>query len=256
MRRGRREKIRNNNVRFLFYSAIIVLFAVIITFIITFMIYKNKIKKANYSDLTTEKIAELVPNEKNSILEQASVDIGKSIEEAVQEIEEKEKPIQETEEDINEVVEETSTNTNEIIEEKIVKDPEFSMPVEGDIIRNFAKDVLVYSETLQEWIVHPGIDIKAGRTTVVKASEKGTVESIKNDPRYGLTIVIAHVNGFKTVYSNLLTTEFVSEGDNVEKGQSIGTVGNSASFEIIDEPHLHFEILKDNIQVDPNIYLK
>ena len=83
-----------------------------------------------------------------------------------------------------------------------------------------------------------------------------TVKSIKNDPRYGLTIVIDHGDGMQTVYANLLTSEFVVEGEKVEKGQSIGTVGNTAVFEIADEPHLHFEILKDSIQVDPNIYLK
>lgn len=258
MRRGRREKIENNNGRYLFYLAIGVLIIMIITFIVTFIIYRNKINKNNISELTTEKIAELVPNETNSVLEQASVDIGKTIEEAVKEIEEKssiEEPKQE-EVDVNEVIEETNAKTNEVTVEEKVKDPEFSMPVDGEILRNFAKDMLIYSDTLQEWIVHLGIDIKAARTTVVKASEEGTVESIKNDPRYGLTVVIEHTNGYKTVYSNLLTTEFVSEGDKVEKGQSIGTVGNSASFEIVDEPHLHFEILKDNVQVDPNAYLK
>ena len=51
-------------------------------------------------------------------------------------------------------------------------------------------------------------------------------------------------------------SEFVVEGEKVEKGQSLGTVGNTAAFEIADEPHLHFEILKDNVAVDPNIYLK
>lgn len=95
-----------------------------------------------------------------------------------------------------------------------------------------------------------------GTTTVVKASEAGTVKSIKNDPRYGLTIVILHDNGFETVYSNLLTSEFVVEGEKVGKGQSIGTVGNTAAFEVADDSHLHFEILKDSIQVDPSIYLK
>ena len=34
------------------------------------------------------------------------------------------------------------------------------------------------------------------------------------------------------------------------------SVGNTAVFEIADEAHLHFEILKDSIQVDPNIYIK
>ena len=100
------------------------------------------------------------------------------------------------------------------------------------------------------------MDIKAEKTTVVKAAESGTVKTIKNDPRYGLTVIIEHANGFQTVYSNLLTSEFVVEGEKVEKGQSIGTVGNTAAFEIADEPHLHFEVLKDFTQVDPNIYLK
>ena len=124
------------------------------------------------------------------------------------------------------------------------------------MVREYAKDNLIYSETLKEWVTHMGIDIKADKTTVVKAAEEGTIKSIKNDPRYGLTIVIEHENGFQTVYSNLLTSEFVVENEKVEKGQSIGTVGNTAPFEIADEAHLHFEIVKDGLQVDPNIYIK
>ena len=138
-------------------------------------------------------------------------------------------------------------------EEKPVKDPEFKMPVEGEIIREFAKDSLVYSATLDEWVTHDGIDIKAEKATVVKASADGTVKSIKNDPRYGLTVVIEHVNGFTTVYSNLLTAEFIEEGEKVEQGQTIATVGNTATFEIADESHLHFEIRKDNVSIDPEL---
>ena len=155
------------------------------------------------------------------------------------------------------VSEQTKEATQEEVkEEEEIKDPEFAMPVEGEILREFAKDSLVYSATLDEWITHNGIDIAADKTTVVKASEAGTVKSIKNDPRYGLTIVIEHVNGFSSVYSNLLTAEFVEEGETVEKGQTIGTVGNTATFEIADESHLHFEILKDNEYVDPELYVK
>ena len=132
----------------------------------------------------------------------------------------------------------------------------FGMPVDGDILKEYGKDTLLYSATLNEWTTHLGIDIKAEKTTVVKASERGTVKSIKNDPRYGLTIVIEHTDGYSTVYANLLTSEFVVEGEQVEKGQTIGTVGNTAVFEIVDESHLHFEILKDNVQLDPSIYIK
>ena len=149
-----------------------------------------------------------------------------------------------------------TTNTQTTATKETNKEWSFIKPVEGDIVREYAKDNLIYSNTLEEWVTHLGIDIKAEKTTVVKAAEEGTIKSIKNDPRYGLTIVIEHDSSYQTVYSNLLTSEFVVEGEKVEKGQAIGTVGNTAVFEIADEPHLHFEILKDSIQIDPSIYIK
>ena len=147
---------------------------------------------------------------------------------------------------------ETSKNNSQDANKELA----FQKPVDGEIIKEFAKDNLLFSQTLQEWTVHTGIDIKAEKTTVVKSAEAGTVKSIKNDPRYGLTIVVSHDNGFETVYSNLLTAEFVVEGEKVDKGQSLGTVGNTAAFEVADDSHLHFEILKDSVQVDPSIYIK
>ena len=141
-------------------------------------------------------------------------------------------------------------NTNSEVEVTFIK------PVEGEIIKEFAKENLVYSDTLLEWTTHLGIDIQAEKTTVVKASADGTVKSIKNDPRYGLTIIIEHQNGYQTVYSNLLSSEFVVEGENVTQGQSIGTVGNTATFEIADNTHLHFELLQNGMYLDPTVYIK
>lgn len=148
------------------------------------------------------------------------------------------------------------SNANEEKKPEPVKDPTFKYPVKGDVLQDYAKEQLVYSQTLGEWITHTGIDIKADKTTVVAASADGKVKYIKNDPRYGLTVVVEHSNGFSTIYSNLLTAEFVSIGESVKEGQTLGTVGNTAAFEILDEPHLHFEILKDGEAVDPNMYLK
>ena len=254
MRRGRRELRQKSYSRNLLFLVGGFLLLIILTFAITFAVYNNKLKNSTYSTLTAEKIAELVPNDvegDSQEVEQASTEIGKTIEEAINTMENK------IEENQNNKTEESNKQIEEVAERPVViKDPEFIRPVEGEVARNFAKDTLIYSETLDEWITHLGIDIKAERTTVVKSAEKGKVIAIKNDPRYGLTVIVEHVNGFKTVYSNLLTTEFVSEGEEIEKGQSIGTVGNSASFEICDEPHLHFEILKDDVNVDPTIYCK
>ena len=252
--------------------------------IISYVVMRKKIKKKNiiyillYSQkinndvkdetMTLEQMTDIIGQaEQNEVeTESASTELGKTVEESEEETEQKNRQ--------NEMAQNTMTNesvasstvsentTQNITGEENkettaeVKELSFERPVEGEIIREFAQDNLVYSETLEEWTTHSGMDIKADKTTVVKAAEAGVVKSIKNDPRYGLTIVIEHDDVYQTVYSNLLTSEFVVEGETVEKGQSIGTVGNSAVFEIADEPHLHFEILKDSIAIDPSIYIK
>ena len=265
------------NIKIIKYSGIGIAILAVIVF--GLLIYSKSLNdEVKEGTLTSEQISNILNNTTSSgNTESASTEIGKSVNEV------------ETELNANNVISNNTTNlnntninsnknvlttnkitssnttsqTNSKVEETEKNKTEetnvemsFEKPVEGDVVRDFAVESLIYSETLQEWTTHTGIDIKADKTTVVKAAEAGTVKTIKNDPRYGLTIIIEHVNGFQTVYSNLLTSEFVVEGEKVEKGQSLGTVGNTAAFEIADEPHLHFEIIKDNVQVDPNIYLK
>ena len=150
----------------------------------------------------------------------------------------------------------SSDLNNKTAENETKKEVTFVKPTEGEVICEFAKDNLIYSETLKEWITHTAVDIKADKTSVIKSAADGIVRSIVNDPRYGLTIVIEHDDGYETVYSNLLTAEFVVEGEEVKQGQTIGTAGNTASFESSMESHLHFELLKDGECVDPMIYIK
>ena len=269
------------------YLAIAV--GVLAVIVIAIFIYSASLEnEEKQGSLSSEQMASLTNSSNESDSEEASIDIGKSVNEAKNEIgntvtntstntnsnnntnnttknTENNKTKTENTSNSNTITtnanETSKTNeiekqTNTAKEETKTVELSFQKPVEGEIVKEFAKDNLIFSETLQEWTVHTGIDIKADKTTVVKSAEAGTVKSIKNDPRYGLTIVVEHENGFETVYSNLLTSEFVVENEKVEKGQSLGTVGNTAVFESADEPHLHFEILKDSIQVDPSIYIK
>lgn len=272
MRRNNRKEGRKNNMKSILYLSGAFLAVAIIAFIITFAIYTNKLNNKSRG-ITAEKIAELVPNETQT--EEASSKMGKTVEESENSLQnqvlENNTIIVENTNNTkeNNVVEEkeqekttktnantTSTDKTENKKEETVEDPEFLKPVEGEILRKFAGENLVYSETLKEWITHYGIDIVGTKTTIVKASAEGTVTAIKNDPRYGITVIIEHVNGYETRYSNLLTAEFVVEGEQVEKGQSIGTIGNTAMFEIADESHLHFELLKNSEALDPELYLK
>ena len=272
-----------NNFKNILYLAGSILGVAIIAFVITFVLYSNKLnEEAKMSKLNSEKIVGLVPNEEDDKISEDISEVnskfGKTVEESQNEVKEnnvvetntnKQNSVQENvinnsvkEETKESVSEKENKSTQKDVEKseenktQEKKELEFSMPVEGEISKNYAKDSLVYSDTLQEWVVHLGIDIKAEKTTVVKSAEAGKVKAIKNDPRYGLTVILEHDNGYSSVYSNLLTAEFVKEGEKVEKGQTIGTVGNTATFEISEESHLHFEILKDGESVDPNIYLK
>ena len=265
--------------RSVIYLALGVLAVGVITFFVVFGIYSDEIKERELAARESQKMS--MQQQEISNVEQASTDIGKTVNEMENlimensiiennlvvpsvgfnpndEKEEKENIIKE--EKVNDEKSDTKDTSSEAEKDttkKEEKEPEFVSPLEQkEILRGFAKETLVYSETLDEWITHLGVDILAPKTTVVKASEMGKIESIKNDPRYGMTIIIAHNKGFKTIYSNLLSTEFVQIGDNVDKGESIGTIGNSAAFEIADESHLHFEIVKDNEKVDPELYIE
>lgn len=135
------------------------------------------------------------------------------------------------------------------------KKPEFIMPVEGKIQMDYAMDRLLYSKTLDEWRTHSGIDIEAPRGEVVKAVLDGYVKEIKEDPCYGITITIDHENGYKSIYSNLASATMVSINQKVKAGDPISSVGNTALFECMDPPHLHYEVVKDDKLVDPKTLL-
>lgn len=277
MRRDFRKNNQNSDLNEKIIKYAIIGVSILAVIVLGLLIYSKSLNdRVKDETLSSEQLSSILNNvNSNTNTQSASTEIGKSVNEAKNEIKNESKNTTNTANTVNNtnknILNTNSVNTTNVTTsaqtnqtqpnkkeetEKTAVELKFSNPVDGEIVRDFALDSLIYSETLQEWTTHTGIDIKADKTTVVKSAEAGTVKSIKNDPRYGMTIVIEHENGFKTVYSNLLTSEFVVEGEKVEKGQSLGTVGNTAAFEIADEPHLHFEILKDNVAVDPNIYLK
>lgn len=130
------------------------------------------------------------------------------------------------------------------------------MPVEGDIIKGFAMDELVYSRTLKEWKTHSGIDIEGELGSEVRAAMEGTVASVVEDALMGIIITLDHGDGLQTVYAGLSTKDMVRVGQRVEMGQVISGIGNTAAVEIADAPHLHFEVVLDGEYQDPITYLK
>lgn len=160
---------------------------------------------------------------------------------------------------INYQIAESSISTTEpnMEEEQVIETissnskTDYIMPIDGEIIKEYATEKLVYSETLGMWKTHPGIDIKAKLGEQVKSASSGTVQSVEQDSFYGNTVKILAKEGYIFVYSNLDNAITLKEGEKVERGDIIGIVGVSAAGELADETHLHFEVIKDEIQVNP-----
>lgn len=128
-------------------------------------------------------------------------------------------------------------------------------PLEGETAAAFAMDALAYNPTTRDWRTHDGVDIAAEAGTEVKAAAAGTVYSVYTDDQMGTTVVIRHTGGYSTTYASLAEDPAVAAGDEVELGQTIGAVGQSALLESAIGDHLHFAVSKDGENVDPMEFL-
>ena len=133
-------------------------------------------------------------------------------------------------------------------EEKLV----FSSPLNNaQIQKMYSIDKVIYSKTLQQWKTHDGIDVVSASSSDVKSIEKGVVSNVYTDSFYGTTIEVEHINGYKSVYSNLDENVYVNIGESVIKGQKIGKLGNTSVGEYLDDEHLHFMLYLNDKSVDP-----
>ncbi len=144
----------------------------------------------------------------------------------------------------------TAKKDEPVIAEKV----SFIAPVSaGNVIGKWSADIPVFSNTMEDYRVHLGIDIEADAGTPVYAAADGTVTTVEFDPMMGQTVIITHADGYKSVYRNMQTAipQGIEVGKEVKAGDTIGAVGDTALIEISEEPHLHFEIYKDDICEDP-----
>jgi murein DD-endopeptidase MepM/ murein hydrolase activator NlpD len=118
-------------------------------------------------------------------------------------------------------------------------------PVQGIISQSYNKSTNPESR-------HQGIDIIAENNALVMSAARGIVIESGQDRDLGRFVKIDHAFQVQTLYGHL-GRGFVQVGDHVDKGTTLGTVGNSGnSF----GPHLHYEIWVNGKSVDPQLYLK
>ncbi len=125
----------------------------------------------------------------------------------------------------------------------------FTMPVQGDVIKEHSLTQLQYSATYGDMRVHSGIDIACDEGTSVGACGDGTVKSIEQSATLGNTVTIEHAGGITVKYSALENVQ-IKEGSAVKMGDIIGAVTTVPS-ECNDKSHLHIEAFADGEAVEP-----
>jgi murein DD-endopeptidase MepM/ murein hydrolase activator NlpD len=102
---------------------------------------------------------------------------------------------------------------------------------------------------------HTGLDISDSKTEPIYATADGFIEiSGYQANGYGNTRVIAHGSGFKSRYGHA-SELYVSAGDFVKKGQLIAKQGRTGRVRGVTGIHLHFEIIKNGVRVNPLSYV-
>jgi murein DD-endopeptidase MepM/ murein hydrolase activator NlpD len=95
---------------------------------------------------------------------------------------------------------------------------------------------------------HAGLDFSAPQGTPIYATADGVVETATNSGNgYGNHVIINHGFSYKTLYGHMVKLKAVS-GNTVKRGEVIGYVGSTGKS---TGPHLHYEVIKGNVKIDP-----
>lgn len=126
------------------------------------------------------------------------------------------------------------------------------VPVSGTVETDFSSTVPVFSETMNDWRVHQGIDYLTEASADVVAAADGIVENVYVSELMGMTVEILHEDGTISVYQSLAEDVAVIEGQEVLQGDLLGKTGNSADSECLMGTHLHFALIRNGVYLNPN----
>ena len=140
-----------------------------------------------------------------------------------------------------------STTVTEPVE--VFSNDTFIMPLSGEIDRRFSMSP-VYDETMEDWRIHKGVDFLCQQGDEVKSIGNGKVVKVVADPGWGYCIEVDY-GKFTARYCGLQQGTTVIIDDTVSKGDIIGKVSTSPC-ESKQESHLHFEIFRDGVWIDPS----
>lgn len=142
-------------------------------------------------------------------------------------------------------------DTDTVEPEEPAGDVMMTVPVQGTAGTGFSLTTPVFSETMNDWRVHQGIDYKTEGPVQVVAAADGIVEQVYTCELMGLTVEIRHADDTISVYQSLSGEAEVIAGQEVRQGDVIGKTGSSADCEVLEGDHLHFALIRDGVYLNP-----
>ena len=134
------------------------------------------------------------------------------------------------------------------------------LPIEksaATILKAADFDMVQFNNTTKWYEYDLGYTLGAASGTDVVACFDGKVTSVieSGDASTGKLIRIQHKDGLETVYSSFDAVD-VAVGDEVKSGDRIGTVGNSANYEVFDMPHVRLMMYQNGKPVNPENFVE
>lgn len=126
----------------------------------------------------------------------------------------------------------------------------FTAPCVGTVTVSYSDTVLVWNSTLGQYSTHLAVDFVAEDLRVL-AVAGGTVKEVGYDALDGNYVIITHKDGYESRYFSLGDGVTLKAGDTVAEGDVIGTMSTTMAKESLDGNHLHFEMSKDGVDIDP-----
>ncbi len=157
----------------------------------------------------------------------------------------------------------TSTDSKENLEKAKEKEKEVSKNVESklhylgdEVIREYSEKEPSYSNTLDVWEIHKGLDVKGKKGSKVKSIISGKIVDVFEDDQHGVSVKVESKDKLTVVYSNLDSKLSVKKNEEIKEGDVVGKVGNTTSVESLDGSHVHVTAYKDGKSIDPMTLIK
>lgn len=141
------------------------------------------------------------------------------------------------------------TPTEEPQTKAVFENKEYVLPINETVTKWFSLDTQQYSKTMGDWRVHLGIDLEGQEGENVCSVGNGKVSNVVSDTKWGYIIEIDY-GEFVVRYCGISQDGAVGIDQKVSAGEVIGKL-SEIPCEALDGVHLHLEVIKDGVNVDP-----